>query len=144
MRLLNTAAMRGDLTVRRARRDDFARVRLLLGIASEPTRAERKRFRRLVATLREDLYVAEREGEEPLAGLVVVAYVRGLAPPTALVRELRGEPEALTALLASAHERALARGCGRLELQHDADLPEVGPSDGWEDAGRIRRRRVMP
>ena len=130
--------------MRRARREDFARVRRLLGVAPDATRAERKRYRRLVSTLREDLYVAEREGEEPLAGLVVVAYVRGLAQPTALVRELRGEPSAVEALVACADARARARGCARLELQHDVDVPETGPSDGWEETGRIRTRPVTP
>lgn len=127
--------------MRRAHRDDFARVRALLGVATEATRAERKRFRRLVSTLREDCYVAERAGETPLAGLAVIAYVRGLAPTTALVRELRGDAEAVAALIACAHERAAARGCARLEL-HEAGAN--ASDEGWDDAGRIRRRTVTP
>jgi hypothetical protein len=49
--LLKTAAMQAELTVRRARRDDFARVRALLGVPPRASRADRKRFRRLVSTL---------------------------------------------------------------------------------------------
>ena len=128
--------------MRRARRGDLARVRMLLGVAAEATRAERKRFRRLVSTLREDLYVAERDGEGPLAGLVVVAYVRGLGPRTALVRELRGDPDAVAALLACAEEHALARGCARLEVQTELDDLGLDGGEGWEDGARIRRRPV--
>lgn len=136
--------MRGELTVRRARRNDLVRVRKLLGLAAEATRAERKRFRRLVSTLREDLYVAERDGEGPLAGLVVVAYVRGLGPAAALVRDLRGEADAVRALLACAEEHAVARGCARLEIQTGLDDPRLDGRDGWEDGARIRRRPVTP
>jgi hypothetical protein len=108
--------MDGELKVRRARRDDFARVRVLLGLPADGARADRKRFRRLVSTLREDLYVAERGDAEPLEGLAVIAYVRGLGPSTALVRGLRGTPAARTLLLACAHQRAAARGCPRVEV----------------------------
>ena len=108
--------MDGELRVRRARRDDFARVRALLGLPESGARADRKRFRRLVSTLREDLYVAERGETEPLEGLAVIAYVRGLGPSTALVRDLRGTAAARTLLLACAQERATARGCTRVEV----------------------------
>ena len=108
--------MNGELKIRRARRDDFVRVRALLGLPESGDRAERKRFRRLVSTLREDLYVAERGDEAPLEGLTVIAYVRGLGPTTALVRELRGSEEATALLLACARDRAAARGCTRVEL----------------------------
>lgn len=139
LRLVNTAAMLPELTVRRARRGDFARVRALLGVRPDASRAERKRFRRLVGTLREDLYVAEREGDAALAGLVVIAYVRGLGPATAMVRELRGDAAAVAELLACAEARAAARGCARLELHTD----DPGACDPlWEDAARIRRRPV--
>jgi len=90
--------MQAELTVRRARRDDFARVRALLGVPSAASRAERKRFRRLVSTLREDLYLAERENGDGLEGLAVIAYLRGLGPPTAIVRDLHGSPEAMALL----------------------------------------------
>jgi hypothetical protein len=108
--------MDGELKVRRARRDDFARVRALLGLPADGARADRKRFRRLVSTLREDLYVAERGDGEPLEGLAVIAYVRGLGPSTALVRDLRGTPAARALLLVCARDRAAARGCARVEV----------------------------
>ncbi|MCC6766922.1 MAG: hypothetical protein IT293_19875 [Deltaproteobacteria bacterium] len=133
--------MLAGLVVRRARRDDFTRVRALLGAPLDAARADRKRFRRLVGTLREDLYVAEREGADALAGLVVIAYVRGLGPTTAMVRELRGDAAAVAALLACAGARAAARGCARIEVHADAAFPVDQP---WEDAARIRRRPVTP
>jgi hypothetical protein len=103
--------------VRRARRADFARVRGLLGVDGVAARAERKRFRRLVSTLREDLYLAEREDDAALLGLAVIVYARGLGPPTAVVRQLRGTSEAAAGLLLEcARARAIARGCARLEL----------------------------
>ena len=130
--------MQGGLRVRRARRDDFARVQSLLGTPASADRAARKRFRRLVSTLREDLYVAEREGDEGLAGLVVVAYLRGLGPSTAIVRDLRGTTEVTAALLACAERHATARGCTRLEVQVDAEV------DATCDAGPRIRRRTVP
>ncbi|MCC6848002.1 MAG: hypothetical protein IT294_05825 [Deltaproteobacteria bacterium] len=133
--------MLAGFVVRRARRNDLARVRALLGAPADAARADRKRFRRLVGTLREDLYVAEREGEAGLAGLVVIAYVRGLGPSTALVRELRGDAAAVAELLACAEARAAARGCARIEVHADAAVPVDPP---WEDAARIRRREVTP
>jgi hypothetical protein len=109
--------MDGELKVRRARRADFVRVRALLGLPASGTRADQKRFRRLVSTLREDLYLAVRDDAAPLEGLAVIAYVRGLGPSTALVRELRGTADAQALLLACARERAAARGCIRVEIQ---------------------------
>lgn len=129
--------MQGGFTVRRAHRDDFARVRELLDAPASDARRERKRFRRLVSTLREDLYVAEREGDPRLAGLVLVAYVRGLGPATAIVRELRGDAEVASLLLASVHRHAAARGCSRVEIHVDAETDAT-----WEAGPRIRRRPV--
>ncbi len=138
-RLIHSAAMSAELTVRRARRDDFPRVRALLDAPPDATRADRKRFRRLVGTLREDLYVAERDGEDALSGLVVIAYARGLGPATAMVRELRGDTAAVAELLACAAARATARGCARLEVHAD---PACRFDPPWEDAARIRHRPV--
>ena len=135
--------MQAELTVRRARRDDFARVRALLGASSDASRAERKRFRRLVSTLREDLYLAEREGGG-LEGLAVIAYLRGLGPTTAIVRDLRGSAEATALLLACARERAAARGCTRLEVHDETDRPALADDADWRDEARIRRCRVTP
>jgi hypothetical protein len=118
--------MQGPLRVRRARRDDFARVLAMLGTAGEPTRAERKRFRRLVTTMREDLYLAERDDDGPLAGLAVIAYLRGLGPRTALVRSLCGDDEARARLLECARAHATARGCTRIEVHADPDGTGAG------------------
>jgi hypothetical protein len=115
--------MQAALRVRRARRDDFARVQALLGVSGSPTRAERKRFRRLVTTMREDLYLAERDDDDALAGLAVIAYLRGLGPHTAIVRSLHGDGEARALLLECARARAAARGCTRLEVHLDANDP---------------------
>ena len=134
--------MQAELTVRRARRDDFARVRALLGVPSAASRAERKRFRRLVSTLREDLYLAERENGDGLEGLAVITYLRGLGPSTAIVRDLHGSPEAMALLLACARERAAARGCTRLEVHHDADAPSFAADPSWREEARIHRRTV--
>jgi hypothetical protein len=134
--------MQAELTVRRARRDDFARVRTLLGASPEASRADRKRFRRLVSTLREDLYLAERDGTGGLEGLAVIAYVRGLGPSTAIVRELRGSAEATALLLACAWDRAAARGCTRLELHQETDTTIGALDPPWHDDARILRRPV--
>lgn len=134
--------MQAELTVRRARRSDFARVRTLVGAPPEGSRAERKRFRRLVSTMREDLYLVERSAEEPLVGLAVIAYVRGLGPTTAIVRDLRGSDEATSLLLACAAARASARGCTRLEVQRAADDPWPSADGEWHDGPRSHQRPV--
>ncbi len=144
--------MEAGLRVRRARRGDFARVRALLDAAAPAERGERKRFRRLVSTLREDLYVAETEATAagPLAGLAVIVYARGLGPLTAVVRQLRATSAAArTLLLDCAHTRAAARGCTRLELQLDADdaAPDLAPAlaqAGWIEGPRTLARTVSP
>jgi hypothetical protein len=142
--LLNTAVMQPELTVRRARRDDFARVQTLLGASASASRADRKRFRRLVSTLREDLYLAEHDRDAPLAGLAVIAYVHGLGPGTAIVRDLRGSADATALLLACARKRARARGCTWLEVHRDLDAPPFGEALGWDEGPRIQRRPVDP
>lgn len=136
--------MQAELTVRRARRDDFARVRTLLGETAPGARADRKRFRRLVSTLREDLYLVERAGDERLAGLAVIAYVRGLGPTTAIVRSLQGSDEAQTLLLECARTHAAARGCSRLEVHGDLRARDATvPGDDWQDGPPIRHRPVI-
>jgi hypothetical protein len=129
--------METGLKVRRARRADFDRVRALLGLELAAARAERKRFRRLVSTLREDLYLVEREEDAALLGLAVIAYARGLGPPTAVVRRLLGRSEdAATLLLECARTRAAKRGCTRLELQLEQDaLPSAPFTDRLRRAG---------
>ena len=108
--------MQPRLKIRRARRDDFERVRAMLGVHAPALRADRKRFRRLVSTLREDCYLAERADDAALVGVAVIVYARGLGPPTAVVRRLAGTSNATTALLDCACVRAAARGCRLLEV----------------------------
>ena len=136
--------MEEDLRVRRARRDDLARVWALLGREMPPTRADRKRFRRLVGTLREDLYVAERGAEAALLGLALVVYVRGLGPPTAIVRRLEGASPSVAALLLDrAVVRARARGCTSLELLSPTGRPApAGPP--WTVGAQTLVRAVAP
>ena len=133
------------LRVRRARRNDLDRVRALLGdAAASPVRAERKRWRRLVSTLREDLYLAERETDEALVGLAVIVYARGLGPPAAIVRRLHGESDAADVLLECARARARARGCARLEVQLDpASPPETATADGLRARGWSEGPRTL-
>jgi hypothetical protein len=133
--------MQAALKVRRARREDFARVQALVGGGATAARADRKRFRRLVSTLREDLYLVERTDDATVEGLAVIAYVRGLGPSTAIVRSLHGTAEARALLLACARERAAARGCARLELHQDDGDPTAS-GDGWLAGGRIQHRPV--
>ena len=136
--------MDGRLRVRRARRDDLLGVRTLLGKTEAPTSAERKRWRRLVTTLREDLYLAEREEDAGLVGLAVIVYVRGLGPPAAVVRALIGASESAEALLECARARASARGCARLEVQLEGDDDVVAGllADGWSEGPRTLVRAL--
>jgi hypothetical protein len=139
--------MDARLRVRRARRDDLDRVRALLGTADTPTPRERKRWRRLVSTLREDLYLAERD-DDVLVGLAVIVYVRGLGAPAAVVRQLHGAIDAARVLLECARARALARGCGRLEVQLESGAPAGGAladalvADGWSAGPRTLVRAL--
>jgi len=142
--------MDATLRVRRARRTDFERVRVLLERQGASARAERKRFRRLVSTLREDLYLAERIDDSTLVGLAVLAYTRGLGPPTATIRRLVTTSSAATTLLLDcARARARARDCSQLELQLERPANDVGPSlaetlahDGWTEGPRVLCRQV--
>jgi hypothetical protein len=142
------------LQVRRARRDDLDRVRALLGVVDTPAPRERKRWRRLVSTLREDLYLAEREDDDTLVGLAVIVYVRGLGPPAAIVRQLHSVSDAAArVLLDCARARAAARGCAQLEVQLEAGDQVGAPSgataladtlaaDGWSAGPRTMIRRL--
>ena len=142
--------MQAALKVRRARRDDFARVQALLG-ATSAARADRKRFRRLVSTMREDLYVVEQDGGDALAGLAVIVYTRGLGPPTAIVRVLRGTPDAVRLLVDCALDRAAARGCTQLEVDLTSTaepatklLATELAAGQWSEGARVFRRAVAP
>jgi GNAT superfamily N-acetyltransferase len=110
--------------LRRGRRDDLPRLRPVLGTAAA-TRLERG-FRRLVADLGSDLYVAEDAEGEVLA-VTFVVYARSLARhgPSALLDGARlrdgADPAVLDGLVALAEERARRRGCRRLAAWVDAD-----------------------
>jgi len=136
------------LWVRRARKGDFERVRALLGDDAPAERADRKRFRRLVSTLREDLYLVEAERESALAGLAVIAYTRGLGPPTAVLRLIAASPPAAALLLESARARAAARGCVRLEVQLERARADALASEllarGWSEGPVSLVRAVTP
>jgi len=136
--------MEPGLKIRRARRRDFEQVRTLLGVNAPAARAERKRFRRLVSTLREDLYLAERERDATVVGLAVIAYARGLGPPTAVIRRLLASSSTTTQLLLdSMYARAAARGCARVEIQlDDPGLAERLRETGWVDGPHTLARNV--
>ena len=132
------------MKVRRARRRDFEQVRTLLGASAPAARAERKRFRRLVSTLREDIYLAERVQDATVVGLAVIAYARGLGPPTAMVRRLLApSAAAVRLLLDTACARAAARGCARIEVRlDDAGLAATLRETGWTDGPPTLARNV--
>jgi hypothetical protein len=110
--------------VRRGRRRDLAGVRSLLG---DPAREGlERRFRRIVADLGADVYVAE-DGAGAIVGLVSVVYARSLARGgvSALLDGARARPDpgpdVLAGLVAFAEERARKRGCRRLAAWVDPD-----------------------
>ncbi len=120
-RLLPGTAVR----VRRGRRHDLAAVQALLA-APANDRLERV-FRRILADLGTDLYVAEDERGE-IVGLVSVLYARSLARGgrSALLDGARARRPALLAeLVAFAEERARKRGCRRLAAWVDAGDAEL-------------------
>jgi hypothetical protein len=121
-RLLPGTAVR----VRRGRRRDFAQVRSFVDAAAG-ARLERV-FRRIVADLGTDVYVAE-SGEGEIVGLVAVTYARSLlrGGVSAVLdgARTRRERAVLDGLVAFAEERARKRGCDRLAAwvaPEDADL----------------------
>src|SRR5262245_52613146 len=117
-----------NVRVRRGRRGDLPRVLALLGLAPEPRRA--RLYRRVVADLGTDLYVAEDAGGA-VVGLVSIVYSRSLFQG-GLSARLDGaravaSPAApvLDGLIAFAERRARRRGCRRLEAPLDGHDPEL-------------------
>jgi len=115
------------LRVRRGRRRDLPQVERVLGTPPDPRLA--RVFRRVVADLGADLYVAEDDGGE-IVGLVSVAYARSLVRGGVSAwldgARARREPvrPVLEGLVAFAEERARRRGCRRLAAWVDAaDAP---------------------
>jgi GNAT superfamily N-acetyltransferase len=131
---------------RRVRRTDFDAIWTMLtasgiAVSTAPDRATLRRFRRVVADLGVDLYVAEADGR-PL-GLVHIAYTRRLAgAPEAQLELLVVVPEArrhgvATELAAFAAARARRRGCAALRCVAPAsgDAREILERLGWRCVG---------
>lgn len=120
-----------DLRIRRARRADFDGVSRILervgGSPLPPDRRTIRRFRRIVADLGSDLYVAEKEGR--LLGFVYVRYSRHLAHGSqARVEQLVVEPGSEESrvrdeLLGLALRRARKRDCTSLHATTRAVAP---------------------
>jgi GNAT superfamily N-acetyltransferase len=116
------------LRVRRGRRRDLAQVERVLGPSADAGLA--RVFRRVVADLGTDLYVAEDEGGE-IVGIVSVAYARSLLRGGVSAwldgARARREPArpVLEGLVAFAEERARRRGCRRLAAWVDAGDAEL-------------------
>lgn len=132
-RLLPGTAVR----VRRGRRRDLASVQSLLG-ESASAGLERL-FRRIVADLGTDVYVAE-DGAGEIVGLVSVVYARSLVRGglSAMLDGARARrqpaPAILEGLVAFAEERARKRGCRRLTAwvdPEDRDLRETLVARGY-------------
>jgi GNAT superfamily N-acetyltransferase len=114
----------GRVEIRRARRTNFTAVMGVLGASGgalpAPDRATLRRFRRLVADLGGDFYVASVDGV--VAGLVHVTYARQLAAPPRASLDLLVVAPAFrrrgigTALLAFTAQRARQRGCPALSF----------------------------
>lgn len=116
-----------DVRIRRVRRADHDALARLLGWSEISPRTKRM-FRRIVADLAYDFYVAESEGT--IAGVVAVSYVRSLTlgGQRATLEELLVDPRARRAgvgarLLAFAIERAQQREARELVA---VPLDEVG------------------
>jgi ribosomal protein S18 acetylase RimI-like enzyme len=91
-----------EIRIRRGRRTDYAAVAALCGwpmVDGSPARSVRM-FRRTVADLAQDLYVAEEDGT--LLGVVAVSYVREL--------RLGGQRATLEELVVAAERRRAGVG----------------------------------
>ena len=118
-RLLPGTALR----VRRGRRRDLPQMQAVLGVP--PDERPVQAYRRLLADLGADVYVAEDEGGQ-IVGVVSVVYARSLVRGgfSALLDGARARGERarplLEELVAFAEERARRRGCRRLAAWVDA------------------------
>jgi len=131
---------------RRARRADFDAIRALLETSALSAlgqeRADLRRFRRLVADLGADLYVAERDTR--VLGVVHVTYTRLLTrSPQARLQLLAVAPDARAsgvgrALIALAAARARRRGCTALRCGTALATPDARAfleRIGWRRTG---------
>lgn len=131
---------------RRGRRTDFVAILGILAASGcavpAPDRAALRRFRRMVADLGSDLYVALLD--ERVAGFVYVTYTRDIALGT------RGRIEALVvapdarrrgvgaSLAALARRRAAGRGCCDLRCAATASMAaarRLFAREGWQPLG---------
>jgi hypothetical protein len=116
------------LRVRRSRRRDLPQLAALLGPDADGWRA--RTFRRIVADLGNDVYVAEDSGGE-IVGMVSVVYARSLVHGglSAILDGARARHEPTRALLeplvAFAEERARKRGCRRLTARIEREDDEL-------------------
>ena len=113
-----------DIHIRRGRRTDYAALAALCGWPSDMERphAALRAFRRTIADLAYDLYVAESDGSP--VGVVGVSYVRALAlgGQRATLEELVVHPDRRGSgvgrqLLQFALRRASRRGARRFEAR---------------------------
>jgi len=117
-----------NVRVRRGRRGDLPRVLALLGRESAPRSA--RLYRRVVADLGTDLYVAEDTAGE-VVGLVSIVYSRALFRGELSARLDGARASAspavpvLDGLIAFAERRARRRGCRRLEASLDGGDAEL-------------------
>lgn len=134
---------------RRARRDDFGAVREILAASgSTPPSLERahlRRFRRVVADLCDDLYVAL--AADRVVGFVHVSYTRQIARASrAHVEALLVAPEwrergVVSSLIDLARTRARRRGCAELDWISPPS-PEIRRfliDQGWRPSGESFR-----
>jgi len=134
------------IRLRRARRTDFDAIGVLLaGRVSTEWSAGRpalRRFRRVVADLGSDLYVAARDAQ--VVGVVHVTYARQLGGmPHARLEVLAVDPDARghglgRSLIALAVERARRRGCAALRCAAAADSDSARAflaHAGWQASG---------
>jgi GNAT superfamily N-acetyltransferase len=132
------------IRVRRIRRTDFDAVAALLAAAGlvvpGDDRQQRSRFRRLVADLGSDPYVALVD--DLLCGVIHVSYARHLAAEQqATVELVVVAPDARRggigrALAAAAVTRARARGCRVLHCRRlPASASAFFTAIGWHGAG---------
>lgn len=140
--------------LRRVRRRDFAELVALYAACGRPVplpdRPTLRRFRRIVADLGADCYVAVER--ERVVGMLHIAYVRHLADGmhgqiiTWLVAPERRRRGLGDSLLQLAFERARRRHCLSLSISPgDADAALVAALErrGWRPAGPCFRIDLM-
>lgn len=137
-----------EVKLRRARRTDFVAVARILAsnnlAVPPPERASLRRFRRLVADLGIDIYVAVVA--EQVVGFVHVAYNRQIAgPPKARMEALAVQRDyhhrGIASLLVDlACRRARRRGCHDLRCETqgaDRGFRNFLAKKGWSEQGDV-------